>query len=156
MIELPRPNEHHRKLHRLVGSWVGREELAPSSFGPGGAATGRISMRADIDGLFVLEDYVEEKDGRIVFRGHGIFGWDEPQKNYTWYWIDSMGLAPAAPSRGQWEGETLTFEHSPVGDQRGRYSYEFSGQNALRFQIECSKDGGRTWTKFMEGNYQRA
>lgn len=156
MHEMPRPNEHHQRLHRLVGSWTGSEELSPSSFGPGGAATGRFTMRAEVDGFFVLQDYLEEKDGRIVYRGHGIFGWDDQQKNYTWYWVDSMGSAPAAPSRGHWEGEALIFEHTPVGDQRGRYTYQFTGDDILGFQIESSKDGGQTWTKFMEGHYQRA
>jgi len=152
---MPQPNEHHTKLLELVGSWIGEEMLSPSPSGPGGAALGRFTMKADVDGFFVLQDYIEEKDGRTIYRGHGIFGWDEQHKNYAWYWVDSMGSVPASPSRGHWEGSALTFEHTPVGDQRGRYTYTFLAADRLRFEIENSRDGGKTWTKLMEGVYRR-
>jgi len=155
MTGMPQLNEHHRKLHELAGNWVGEEMLSPSPFGPGGAAIGRFTMRPDVDGFFIVQDYVEEKDGRVVYRGHGILGWDEQHKSYAWYWVDSMASVPAAPSRGHWEGNTLMFEHAPVGDQRGRYTYTFLAPDRMRFEIENSRDGAKTWTKFMEGVYRR-
>jgi hypothetical protein len=51
-------------------------------------------------------------DGRTVFRGHGIYGWNAQQQTYTWYWCDSMGQVPSQPSRGRWRGDTLVFESS--------------------------------------------
>jgi len=156
MTGMPQPNEHHAKLHQLAGTWTGDETLSSSPFGPGGAATGSFTMRVAVDGFFLLQDYVEEKDGRTVYRGHGIFGWDEQHKSYVWYWVDSMGSVPAAPSRGHWEEDTLLFEHAPMGDQRGRYTYTFLAADQLRFQIENSRDGGKTWVKFMDGVYKRS
>ncbi len=50
-----------------------------------------MTMRREVDGFFLVQDYVEEKDGRIVYRGHGVFGFDPDAKAYTWYWVDSMG-----------------------------------------------------------------
>jgi hypothetical protein len=155
MQGMPRPTEEHRKLARLAGRWVGEETLSPSPWGPGGAATGRFDMRVDVDGFFVIQDYVEEKDGRTSYRGHGIFGWDAEQKCYAWYWVDSIGMVPPAPARGQWEGDTLTFEHAPVGDQRGRYTTRFVSADEITFSIENSRDGGKTWQQFMEGRYRR-
>jgi hypothetical protein len=139
----------------MSGSWVGEEQLSPSPFGPGGPATGRFNMRVDVDGLFLIQDYAEEKEGKTVFRGHGMVGWDEQQKSYVWYWVDSMGTTPASPSRGHWQGDALVFEHSPVGDQRARYTYTLAGDSALGFRIESSHDAGRTWTKLIEGHYHR-
>src|SRR5215831_3482400 len=100
MHEMPKPTDEHLRLQKLVGEWEGTETLSPSPWGPGGKATGRSSIRSDLDGFFVIQDYVEEKDGRVVFRGHGVFGWDAGDKKYIWYWVDSMGSVPAAPSRG--------------------------------------------------------
>lgn len=155
MNGMPKPNEHHQKLHRLAGTWVGEEKLEPSPWGPGGTAVGRMTGDVALDGFFVVSDYVEEKDGKVAFRGHSVFGWDDQAKSVTWYWFDSMGQTPPAPSRGTWDGDTLVLRStSPQGE--GRYSYRFEGKDRYVFRIENSTDGGKTWKKFMEGKYRRA
>ena len=154
MNGMPKPSDEHLKLHRLAGQWEGKEILSPSPWGPGGEALGRYQGRVDLEGFFVIQDYVEEKEGKIVFRGHGIFGFDATDKKYTWYWVDSMGSVPAQPSRGEWIGDTLTFESTfPQG--RGRYTYRFEGADTYHFRLENSFDGGQSWTKLMEGTYHR-
>jgi hypothetical protein len=158
-MDMPKPNEQHKKLHRFAGNWTGEEKLNPSPWGPGGAAKGRFSGRVDIDGFFVIQDYVQERDGKTTYRGHGVFSWDDQHKNAVWYWFDSMGMVPPSPSRGEWKGDTLVFEHEPAGpnrERRGRYTYRFSGENAYEFKIENSQDGGKTWVTFMEASYKRA
>jgi hypothetical protein len=152
---MPKPNENHQKLQQLVGTWIGEETMNPSPWGPGGQATGRYECRIDIDGLFAIQDYVQEKAGKVTYRGHGIFGWDGEKKTFTWYWVDSLGTVPAAPSRGQWVGDTLQFEHEPVGELRGRYTYKFMGLDRYQFSIENSQDGGKTWFTFMVADYRR-
>lgn len=156
MQGMPEPNERHRRLHQLAGTWVGNETLGPSPSGPPGEAVGRFTMWVGVDGLFVLHDYHQEKDGRVVYRGHGIFGWDEQKREYAWYWVDSMGVVPPSPSRGQWRDDTLTFEHEPLGDRRGRYTFTFRGPDSFVFTIENSQDGGVTWSRFLEGTYGRS
>ena len=89
--EMPKPSEHHRKLAAFEGTFRGEEKLHPSPWGPGGAASARVTGRFEVDGLFLVQDYVEEKDGRAAFRGHSVFGWDDRQKTYAWYWFDSFG-----------------------------------------------------------------
>lgn len=153
-MEMRKPTEEHRRLYILAGEWVGEEKLSPSPWGPGGNATGRSSYRVEVDGFYVIQDYVEEKDGQVVFRGHGIFGFDAQAGEYCWYWVDSMGFVPAGPSRGQWEGDTLTFRSiSPQG--QGRYVYRFEGKQTYHFRIENSFDGGKTFATFMEGTYRK-
>ena len=63
---MPQPNENHRKLRALAGDWTGTETLSPSPWGPGGSATGKMSYRLDLDGFFLVGDYVEEKDGQVA------------------------------------------------------------------------------------------
>jgi hypothetical protein len=155
MNGMPKPNDNHEKLARLEGTWVGEETMNPSPWGPGGTATGRYVQRRDIGGFFALQDYVQEKGGKVTYQGHGIFGYDNERKTFTWYWVDSFGMVPAAPSRGQWNGDTLVFEHEPVGDRRGRYTYQFSGDDAVTFTIENSQDAGKSWQLFMTGKYRK-
>jgi len=155
MQGMPQPNEHHQRLRRLEGTWVGEEVLSPSPWGAGGAAIGRVTMRGEIDGFFLIEDYVEERGGDVVYRGHGILGWDQPSQRYGWFWVDSMGTLPGAPSWGHWNDDTLTFEHAPVADQRSRYTFHLPNARTLSFKIEVSRDSGHTYATYLDGRYRR-
>lgn len=154
MPDMPKPSELHRRLQRLAGDWEGNETIAPSAWGPGGAAIGRYSARMAADGFWLLQDYTEEKDGRLVFQGHGVFGYDTQQGTYVRYWFDSMGFPPSEPARGQWQGDTLELAiTSPHG--RGRYVYRFEGDGLFHFHIDNSFDGGASWARLVEGTYRR-
>jgi hypothetical protein len=149
---MPQPTEHHRRLAALAGNWSGPEKLYPSPWGPGGQGTGRTKARIALDGFFLLQEYEEEKDGRVVFRGHGAMGYDPQRGTYVWYWFDSMG-APPTPSRGTWEGDTLTFLSGDPG-RHSRYTYRFESETRYTFKIEGSRDG-TAWTPFLEASYGR-
>jgi hypothetical protein len=138
---MPVPTEEHRKLQELAGSWVGEETMSPSPWGPAGAARGKSTCRVECDGFFLIQEYVQEKEGRVSYRGHGVFGYDPQKKQYSWYWVDSMGFVPPQPSWGTWQGDTLTF-HSESSHGKGRYTYEFDGKDRYRFRIDNSFDGG--------------
>src|SRR5437899_4556531 len=116
-MQMPTVQEEHRKLKALSGKWIGEEKLLPSPWDPkGGPATGKIETRVDLDGFFLISDYVQERGGKVCYRGHGVFGWDNSEKCYTMAWFDSMGSPCGAPARGRWEGNTLTFEQrTPMG-----------------------------------------
>jgi len=118
-----------------------------------GGATGRIQSRVDLDGFFIVSDYVEERGGQTGYRGHGVFGYDPQAKRYTMHWFDSMGSGTPSPARGTWEGNRLIFEQSnPMG--HSRYTYVFEGENRYAFTIENSRDG-KQWATFMEAKYTR-
>jgi hypothetical protein len=73
----------------------------------------RSQIRVDVDGFFVLQDYVQEKDGKINYRGHGIFGWDDQQKNVIWYWVDPMGFVPPPPPGASGRGTPSRWSTNP-------------------------------------------
>jgi len=155
IMEMPKPQDEHRKLKTLTGSWVGEETIYPSPWDPqGGPAKSKFQARADMDGFFVLADYVEERGGQVAYRGHGVYGYDPQTKAYTMHWFDSMGSGSPAPARGRWEGDRLSFEAtSPMG--QSRYSYRFESDDRYTFTIESSQDGGKTWNKMMDGRFTR-
>ena len=96
-MEMPKPTGHHAKLQAMVGEWVGEETMHPSPWSPqAGNATSRTTARLEMDGFFVVSDYVQERDGQVTYRGHGVMGWDSNQKHYTMYWFDSIGCDPGA------------------------------------------------------------
>lgn len=153
-MSMPEPTEQHAKLSTRVGTWIGEETMHPSPWDPqGGTATGRIVSRLDIDGMFLISDYTQERDGVINFRGHGVYGFDPLTDRYTMYWFDSIGNDPGGPASGRWDGDTLMFERSSDRG-RSRYVYEFEGPDAYRFRIEMSADGER-WTTWMDSRWRR-
>jgi len=151
---MPTPQDQHRKLATFAGTWVGEETMHPSPWDEkGGTAVGKKVSRIDLDGFYLIEDYTQERDGQVSYRGHGLFGYD-PQKNrYTMHWFDSMGMPTNEASLGTWEGNTLRFEmSSPMGQQR--YIFITEGTTRYTFKIENSQDG-KTWNTFMEGKYTK-
>ena len=152
-MDLPRPGPEHARLMRLAGRWSGPEQLAPSPWGAGGTATGHSHCTESLDGLALLQDYHEEKDGLVVFRGHGVFLVEADSGDVLWWWFDSMGLPPE-PARGHWHGDVLEFAKStPRGD--ARYRFEFDGHDRYRFVIENRFPGQSDFTEFMHGDYER-
>jgi Protein of unknown function (DUF1579) len=155
-MEMPKPNEQHRRIARLAGTWVGEEKMNPSPWGPGGVRDGRYDNRVICDGFFVVSDYRQMAHGTkdITYLGHGVFGVDPATQEVTWYWVDSMGHPPASAARGRWDGEALTLVgRDEKGKLHGRYTFAFEGAERIRFKLENTQDGGQTWLTFMEGSY---
>jgi hypothetical protein len=152
-MEMPKVTKEHEKLHLFAGEWEGKETMQASPMGPGGEASGVMKARVDIDGFYIISDYEQHKNGAVSYRGHGVYGYDAQAGQYTWYWVDSMGFA-SVPSRGKWEGDTLTFESDSPGG-KGRYIYRFEGKDTHHFRIENSFDGGKNWALFMDATYTR-
>lgn len=152
-MEMPSIQEHHKKLKDLAGSWSGQETMHPSPWDPkGGTATGKIESRVDLDGFFLISDYLQERGGQVSYRGHGVYGWDPAERCYMMYWFDSIGI-PGTAARGQWNGNTLSFEHrTPMG--YSRYVYVMERDGRYSFRIDNSQDG-KNWSCFMEGTYNR-
>lgn len=154
MEGMPKVTEEHKKLHRLAGTWEGEEKMEASPWGPAGTARGKYTNRVDLDGFGVIQDYTQTQDGKVTFRGHGVFGYDGQQKNVSWYWVDSTGHMPPGPARGNWEGNTLVLRsESPQG--QGRYPFRFEGDKQLDFSLENSFDAGKSWKLFMTGSFKR-
>jgi len=152
-MEMPKPGPDHARLARFVGAWSGDEQLSPSPWGAGGVAIGRFEFRVGIDGMVLLQDYEEEKEGQVAFRGHGVFIVDPVSHDIAWWWFDSFGFAPDPPARGHWDGDTLRMEkHTPRG--AARYTFVLDG-DALRFRIENRFAGQDDYVEFMRGDYRR-
>jgi hypothetical protein len=152
-MDLPKPGPEHARLARFAGTWEGDEKLEPSPWGPGGAARGRGVHRVITDGMALTQDYAEEKDGDIVFRGHGVFTIEPASGDVLWWWFDSMGFPPEGPARGRWDGDVLTLQRaSPRGE--ARYVYRMHGDR-YEFSIENRFPGQVDFQLFMRGEYRR-
>lgn len=150
-MEMPKLTDAHRRLDKLVGHWIGEEKIYPSPFDPqGGMVTARIENRLALNGFAVVQEYEQEKNGAVVFRGHGVFRWEAMQQCYEMHWFDSLGFPPSV-FRGNWTGEVLTVtSQSPQGHNRA--TFDFGTKGHYKFLMEVSPDG-KQWFPFMDGQY---
>lgn len=151
-MEMPKPTETHERLKKIVGNWVGEERLYPSPWDPkGGTAIGRVQNRLALDGFVVVQDYEQERNGRVNFRGHGVFTWNQSERCYVLYWFDSMGFPPNL-FKGNFENNVLTVA---TKDAQGhsRAVFDFNKDRQYSYKMDVSQDGNQ-WYTFMEATYQ--
>lgn len=141
-------------LSALAGDWLGEEQLATTRWGQGGPAFGHISARIDLGGRALVQDYREERDGETLLLVHAVFVAGPEHDQYSLYWFDSYGFAPAVPAPGLWDGKRLTFVRSSSRGQT-RHVYELGGEDMFSLKLESSFDGGVSWETVMTGSYRR-
>lgn len=80
---------------------------------------GRVRKRLALDGFAVVQDYEQERNGSVNYRGHGIFIYDAAQECYVLHWLDSLGMPPNE-FRGGFEGDVLTLTGQMPQSTRAR------------------------------------
>ena len=149
-MEKPTPTPEHKKLAQLNGKWIGEEKIHGSPHATESMATGTMSFRAELGGLFTFWDYEEKAGGKTLLAGHGVIGWDAKQKHYTLHWFDTFGSPPGAPGTGQWKNDALRFHQEGSGDTILQLA-----DGGLIFKIEMDIDG-KGMKPIIEGKYRRA
>src|SRR5689334_18847851 len=148
-MEMPTPTAEHKKLEKIAGQWQGEEQMHPSPWDPkGGTAIGRITSRIALGGFALINDYEQERDGKITFTGHGVFTYDSKEKLYTLTWFDCMGVQPEI-FKGQFDGEILRLSHGGPG-MHARLTYDLSEPGQLSMSMEMAQDGVN-WTRLFDG-----
>lgn len=152
-MEMPRPSPEQQALAIMIGNWIGDEHIHPGPLDPvGGPAVGRTRNQTALDGFVIIQDYEQERNGAINFRGHGVFRWDGAEGSYMLHWFDSMGFPPAT-YRGALNDKVLTMA-APQGEGKVRATWDFSTPGRIHYRQEVSPDGAK-WFVFMEGEYAR-
>jgi hypothetical protein len=153
-MDMPKPGDAHKKLAALVGEWSGSETLHPSPWDPaGGTATATVTNRWIVDGFAVVQDYEQRKNGKVTFRGHGVFWVDPATQEYVMHWWDSMGGVGGA-YRGSFDGDVLMLGAAMPQGGHSRTSWSIADGDAHTFLMEVSPDG-QTWHPAMEGRYTK-
>ncbi|MCR9247627.1 MAG: DUF1579 domain-containing protein [bacterium] len=150
----PQPDEHHLRLHRLAGHWVGKETMHPSEWQPnGGVADGVTTSRVALGGFTVVTDYTQSLDGQTTYEGHGVYTVDSTTKDVVLYWFDSFS-GSCEEFRGGWDGDVLTlFSESPMMGHM-RMTSDFGKPGVLRASMACSRDR-ETWQGMFDCDYAR-
>lgn len=154
-MEMPKVSSEMQQLTALFrGTWEGEETLYPSAWDPvGGSASGVWTVKPGVDGFCLLVDYAESRGGKVLYRGHGVHGWDAAAGCFLAYWFDNIGIMPQSGSQARLAGNRYTYQESnPMGFTR--FTYEWPGSD-FTFRIERSRDG-QTWSPMHDGRYRRS
>jgi hypothetical protein len=155
-MQMPSVGPELQRLSELLsGTWRGEETLFPSEWDPvGGPAFGTWIVHPSLDGFAILVDYIEERDGKVVYRGHGVHGWDAAAGCFLVYWFDNIGVMPRQATRARLDGNRYTYESNdgPRGWTRMTYSWD---DGRFEFRIDKSADA-KTWKPMHDGRYTRA
>ncbi len=151
-MSMPVLGPEHRRLDLLLGIWEGEERLHPTPWDPvGGLVESTVRNAPALEGFAVVQDFEQRREGRVTFRGHGVFRWDGAASDYALHWFDSMGQAPSE-FHGNWEGNCLRMvSRGTLGSVRATWAFE---GDAYAFTMEVSGDGA-AWAPFIEGAYRR-
>lgn len=92
-MEAATPNENHKRLDPLVGSW----ETTTSMWmdGPGKPPTttkGSSEIKWAFDGRFIMQEFKGEMMGKPM-NGVGFTGYDNMNKKFVTFWIDNTATA---------------------------------------------------------------
>jgi hypothetical protein len=149
-MDMPKPGPAQEKLKCFIGEWRGDEKMHPSPWLPeGGVREARVSNRLALDGMAVIQDYVQLDGGKPVYSGHAVFLKAPQGDHYQIYWFD-----PFAPSlfEGPFDGKKGVFtSKSPMGFARA--SFDFAGER-YAYKMEASQDG-KAWLPMLDGAYRK-
>lgn len=103
-------------LAGFLGHWRGTTRFAAGPWGPERTVEAEVTYKPVAGGLAVVQSYRHVEPDGTHFEGHGIFTLDPAHQDVFWYYVDSAGPAPDAPSRCTWHDGALRVErHGSAG-----------------------------------------
>src|ERR1700730_11740416 len=72
-LSAPKPLAEHRRLAAFAGEGSGEEMVYPSRGVEGGPATSHVRARIDLNGLYLIQDTRQSRDGSEIFASHALF-----------------------------------------------------------------------------------
>lgn len=150
-MEMPKPGPEVKKLGYFVGTWTMTGDMKENPFGmPAGKFTGTSKCEWFAGGYQVV-CHDTGKSSMGTTHSMNILSYNADDKMYSYYGIDSMGMAEGA--KGNVDGNNWVYtSDSKMGGKtfHGRYSMDTSSPGSYTFKYETSEDGQK-WSTMMEG-----
>jgi hypothetical protein len=158
----PQPTDAHKEITKAdEGVWDATMKFYAAGPFPQ-EFKGTETIRAGVDGLFLISDFEADFIGGKKFRGHGISGYDPRKKKIVGVWADNMSNT-IGTLEGDYEPNakaiTLWFSHAdPMTGQmrKDKHVSEYKGDgHKLYTMYMAAPGGGDQQVKVMEVESKR-
>ncbi len=139
--EFATPNENHKVLNAVVGSWEYTIKYWMAAGIPPEESTGTSESTWIMGGKFVQDKTSGVSMGQ-PFEGRGIYGYNNGTGKYTSYWFDSMGTG-SMYSEGTYDADAKTISSS------GTFFCPFRGVTNYRTVLTITDDNSHTYEMYM-------
>jgi Protein of unknown function (DUF1579) len=147
----PKPTAEHQRLEYFIGNWTTEGEMMASEMGPGGKMTSTDKC-AWFEGKFHVVCHSEGTSPMGPGKNIGILGYSTEEKVYTYYGVDSSGMAMTTVPRGKLQGDTWIYDdESLMGGQkvRTRVTIKQLSPSEYTFKMETPTPDGK-WATLMQ------
>lgn len=140
-IKASQPNENHKVVEQMAGSWTTLSKMAQGDGKPDHESKGTADGKMMFGGRFL--QFGQKGDfGGQPFEGFGLFGYDNTKKKFTGVWTDSMSTA-LLPAEGDYDKakKTLTLYGEYLDPISGtvkkgfRWVYTFKSDKEFTFEM---------------------
>jgi hypothetical protein len=146
----PKPGPEVKALGYFVGKWKSEGDLKEGPMGPGGKMTGSDGCEW-FTGGFQVVCRGEGKGPMGTMTSMGVIAYRESDKAYTYYGVDSMGMADLATGHKKENTWSFTATTTMGGKTfQSRYTMVETSPTSYTFKWEISPDK-KTWSLVMEG-----
>lgn len=154
------PDEHHKALDPLVGSWDVKMNMWMDPSAPPQESKGTSETKWILGGRYLQEEMTSEMNG-MPYHGFGLSGYDRVKKEYFSFWMDDMSTG-IMTLFGQMDagGKVLTMTGSypdvtkNMQECKMRMVTKTVSNDQHLFEMYTSGDDGKEF-KNMEATYTR-
>ena len=138
MMEMAKPNENHKILEQVTGSWTYKVKWWMSPESPPMESSGTCATKSVMDGRYFISEHsgkmsMPGPDGKMMdagFQGMGTEGYDNAKKKYVASWIDNMGTG-IMRMEGTYDPATKTLTY--VGDEEPMPGMKFNVRQTVTY-----------------------
>ncbi|VXB44502.1 DUF1579 domain-containing protein [Aeromicrobium sp. 9AM] len=138
----------------LVGTAIGPETVAASTWGPAKHGRSTATAAAEVDDVVLVQRVEDRFDDGTHFTGLNVFTEDPETAEILCYGFDIYGFPPDPPARGSWQDGELVLERTtPRGSARIVFGPTASGYT---WRKDFRPDPEHEWQTVAEADLQRA
>jgi len=139
MMEMGKPNEHHKALAALEGDWSVETSMQMAPDQPMMKSMGEAHNKLILGGRFLHGDY-KGTFMNMPFEGVGLMGYDPMKKKHVSVWADSMS-GGVMTSYGDCDGacKTITFTDEvddPMSGKKVPIRYVYTIESKDKYMME--------------------
>ena len=150
--EAPEPGPEHAKLGYFVGDWTNEGAIEEHPIGmPAGDFSGTDHCEW-FDGKFAVVCESEGKGPMGKTKGIGIMSYSSMDGVYTYYGLDSTGMAMTTVPRGRIDGKTWVYDdESQIDGKTIKNRYTMVETSSTSYTFKWEMEGPDGWMTIMHG-----